>query len=268
VTTDIAALKTRLKATWEAGDFGQIAQYSQSAADEFVVRRKLRPWQKVLDVACGTGNLAIPAAKAGAVVTGSDIASNLVAQARARARAEGVQAQFEEGDAEQMAYADGSFDVVLTQFGAMFAPRPERAAAEMIRVCRPGGEIAMGNWTPNGFIGQMFLIKAFHVPPPPGMAPPVLWGDEGTVRERLHGVTQLRLRRFIAVLHYPYSVPDLVEFYRQFFGPTKNAFAALDTKGQAALRRDLEDLWARNNTATDGGTRVEAEYLEVSCIRE
>jgi hypothetical protein len=127
----------------------------------------------------------------------------------------------------------------------------------------------MGNWTPDGFIGQMFLVNAFHAPPPPGMQPPALWGDEATVRERLReGVTRLRLTRRVAVLHYPYSVPDLVEFYRQFFGPTQNAFAALDAGGQAALRRDLEGLWARNNTATDGTTRVEAEYLEVSCIRQ
>jgi ubiquinone/menaquinone biosynthesis C-methylase UbiE len=157
---------------------------------------------RVLDVACGTGNLAIPAAHAGAIVTGVDIATNLIEQARVRALREGVKVQFDEGDAEKLAYLDACFDLVVSMYGAMFAPRPERAAAELVRVCRPGGQIAMANWTPRGFIGQMFKVTATHVPLPPGMPGPVLWGDETIVRERLReGVAELKLTPVLGPVH-------------------------------------------------------------------
>ena len=149
--SDMEALKARLKATWMAGDFGQIAKASEIAAEQFIARCAIKPGMRVLDVACGTGNLAIPAAKAGALVTGADIATNLLEEARARAEREGVTAQFDEGDADQLAYPDVSFDLVVSMFGAMFAPRPERVSAELVRVCRQGGRIVMANWTPHGF---------------------------------------------------------------------------------------------------------------------
>jgi hypothetical protein len=150
----------------------------------------------------------------------------------------------------------------------MFAPRPERAAAELVRVCRPGGQIAMANWTPRGFIGQMFKVTATHVPLPPGMPGPVLWGDETIVRERLReGVAELKLTPVLVRIKYPFSVPDTVEFHRTYFGPTQRAFAALPEDKQPALRRDMENLWAQHNRATDGTTDVEAEYLEVLATR-
>ncbi len=265
---EMEALKAKLKATWMAGDFDKIAQAYAPGAAEFIARLELKPGTRVLDVACGSGNLSFPAARAGCIVTGVDIATNLIETARARAQAEGLEITFDEGDAEALPYADASFDVVVTMFGAMFAPRPELVAAELKRVCRVGGRIAMANWTPGGFIGQMFKIAASHVPPPPNMPSPVRWGDEETVRERLRdGIADLRLTRRVMPFNFAISPPEVVEFYRAWYGPTQRAFAALDDNGQAALRRDLERLWAEHNRATDGSTRVEAEYLEVVAVR-
>lgn len=264
----IEPLKERLKATWMAGDFGQLAKVLEGCAEEFVGRLALSPGTRVLDVACGSGNLAIPAARAGAVVTGVDIATNLIAQARERAKSEGLTIKFDEGDAEQLPYGDGSFDVVVTMFGAMFAPRPELAATELVRVCKPGGRIAMGNWTPSGFAGQMFKINAKHVAPPPNMPSPVKWGDEETVRERLKdGVTNLQMARRNCVFKFPFPPAEVVEFFRTYFGPTKNSFASLDDAGQAALRSDLVQLWSQANKAGDNTTLVDSEYLEVTAMR-
>ena len=266
--TEMEALKTKLKSMWMAGDFGQIAKQLETGAQEFIDRLALKPGDRVLDVACGSGNTAIPAARAGAVVIGVDIATNLLEQGRARAAAEGLTIQFDEGDAESLAYDDASFDVVVTMFGAMFAPRPELVAKELVRVCRPGGRIAMGNWTPEGHIGQMFKATGKHVPPPPTMPSPIKWGDEATVRERLQpGIADLKLTRRMARFQFPLSPADVVEHFRMYYGPTQRAFEALDSEKQAALRKDLEQLWSDNNRATDGTTDLEGEYLEVVATR-
>ena len=264
MTPELEALKTKLRATWSAGDFSQIAKAYTRGAAEFVERLNVKPGMTFLDVACGDGNLAIPAAHLGATVTGMDLAPLMVQQARERAQREGVRAQFDEGDAEALQYEDNSFDVVATIFGAMFAPRPELVAAELLRVCKPGGKIAMANWTPGGFVGQMFKATAAHVPPPPGMPSPVQWGIEEKVRERLGaGVSALETNLRFAVFEFPISPADVVEHFRLYYGPTQKAFAALDEQGQAALRADLEKLWSDNNRATDGTTEVLSEYLEV-----
>ncbi|HEX8736811.1 MAG TPA: class I SAM-dependent methyltransferase [Pyrinomonadaceae bacterium] len=268
MTPEIQVLKAKLKSTWVSGDFGKIAESFTGGAAEFVERLNLKPETRVLDVACGSGNQSIPAARAGAKVTGVDIAPNLIEQARKWAENENLKIQFDEGDAENLSYADGEFDVVMTMFGAMFAPRPERVSAELMRVCRPGGVIAMANWTPAGFVGQMFKIVGKHVPPPQNMPSPLLWGDEKTVRERLgEGVSEINFERRLISLTFPLDVPETIEFWRSFYGPTHKAFAALDEKGQAALRDDLEKLWAENNLSGDGTTRVEAEYLEITAAR-
>ena len=268
LSPDLAALKAKMKAVWSAGDFGKIAEIIQDGAAEFVDRLDLKHGETLLDVACGTGNTAIPAALKGAIVTGIDIAPNLVKQARARATVEGVECTFEEGDAEAMPYADASFDTVITMFGAMFAPRPDKTAAELIRVCRPGGRIVMANWTPSSFTGLMFKTGANHVPPPPGVPPPVLWGDEETVKQRLSdGISDLRMVRTPISFTFPFGPAEVVDYFREYFGPTKMAFAALDEDGQAALRKDLVDLWTEHNHATDGTSDVESEYLEVTAIR-
>ncbi len=268
INPEMESLKTRLKAMWMTGDFGQVAKHIETGAEEFIARLALQPGASVLDVACGSGNLAIPAARLGAIVTGVDIATNLLEQARARAESESLTIQFDEGDAENLPYADAAFDTVVSMFGAMFAPRPELVAAELVRVCRPGGRIAMANWTPEGFIGQMFKISGKHVPPPPNMPSPLKWGDEETVRERLRdGFADLQLTRQMCPFIYPFPPAEVVESFRTYYGPTQRAFDALDTNGQAALRSDLERLWAEHNQATDNTTYVEGEYLEIIATR-
>lgn len=265
---DIAALKARMRETWSAGDFGVIARYTFRCGENFVGGLKLAPGMRVLDVACGTGNSAIPAARAGASVTGVDIAANLLEQARMRAAREGLKVEFQEGDAEQLAFSEGAFDAVITMFGAMFAPRPERVAAELLRVCRPGGIIAMANWTPASHPAKMFAATARHAPPPPGVPPPVLWGDEDTVRQRFGaGVTAIRCKRQSCLFDFPFPPAEVVQLFRQYFGPTQAAFSRLDPSGQAALAADLEQVFAEENQRQNGTTRVSGEYLEVIAVR-
>src|ERR1041385_1598888 len=264
---DFNQLKTRLKSTWMTGDYDVFARYMEKDAETFYHRLGIQPGTRLLDVACGAGMLALIAARAGAVGTGCDIAANWLEKARTRAAAEGLKITFEEGDAEALPYEDGQFDVVTTMFGAMFAPRPELVAAELTRVCRPGGTIVMANWTPSGFIGQMFKTIARHIAPS-GMPSPVLWGDEATVRERLHeGVADLKLRRRMYHFEYPFSPDAVVEFFRVNYGPMTRAFASLDSNGQKVLRSELVRLWAEHNTASGDTTKVDGEYLEVIATR-
>jgi SAM-dependent methyltransferase len=268
VPPDIDELKQKMRTTWMAGDFGKVAEHSAREAGEFVARLNIPAGAKVLDVACGTGNLSIPAALGGAQVVGADIALNLLEQARERAAAAGVVARFEEGDAEHLSYADGEFDVVMSMFGAIFAPRPELVAAELLRVCRPGGTIAMANWTREGFVGQTFGLTGRYAPPPPGIASPLLWGDEAVVKQRLgSGTSDIRLTRREAVLEYPFPPEGVVAFFREYFGPTSATFARLDASGQAALAADLEKIWRERNQLDGDRTRVSAEYLEVVALR-
>jgi SAM-dependent methyltransferase len=262
------ALKGKLRGMWIAGDFGEIAKSIETGAEEFVARLDLARGARVLDVACGTGNLSIPAAHAGANVTGIDIAPNLIEQAQARAADERLEARFDVGDAEALPYDDESFDVVMTMFGAMFAPRPDVTAAELIRVTKPGGVIAMANWTPDAFTGQMFKTGGKHVPPPPGMPSPLMWGTEDAVRERFaEGISDLQMISRKITFTYPFGPVEVVEHFRKYFGPTQKAFESLDADGQNALRSDLEALWTEHNQATDGTTQVESEYLEVRATR-
>jgi len=259
-----------MRATWMAGDFGVVAKTVAAEAEAFVGRLGVAPGVRALDVACGTGNSALPLARLGAVVTGVDIASNLLEQARERAAKEGLAIQFDEGDAEQLTYADASFDVVVSMFGAMFAPRPELVATEFARVLKPGGLLAMANWSPTSFAGQMFKVGARHVPPPPGLAPPVLWGDDATVRARLAGnFTEIQTTPVPLPFDLPLSPAGAVTFFRTYFGPTKVAFSRLDPAGQAAFAADLEALWAGANQASDPAhhTLVKNEYLQVTAVR-
>ena len=268
MSPDLEALKTKLRATWIAGDFGEIAKTYATGAEEFVHGLNLQPGMRVLDVACGTGNLALPAARLGAVVTGVDIAPNLIEQARENAKREGLNVQFDEGDAENLPYEDASFDAVITMFGAMFTPRPELTAAELKRVVRPGGLIAMANWTPTGFIGQMFKIVGSHVSPPPNMPSPLMWGSEEVVRERLgEGVSDLQTSRHSVNFVLPFGPAEAVEQFLVYYGPTNKAYNSLDENGKAAFRRDLEQHWAKYNRATDGTTDVPSEYLKVVAVR-
>jgi len=262
--TNIDALKAQLKATWMDGNYDYFSRFMESSAVEFLDRLDVPTRARFLDVACGSGQLGLIAARRGARVTGVDIASNLIAAARGRAAADGIDASFDEGDAEELPYADASFDVVATLYGAMFAPRPDRVAAEMLRVTKPGGTIAMANWTKEGFVGAMFKTFARFIAPS-GMPAPVLWGDEATVRERFGaGLSNLRMTRVTYRFRYPFPPDGVVEFFREHYGPATRAFAALDADNRETLRAALVYLWASQNQAVEPGrTIVDAEYLEV-----
>jgi len=264
----VEALKDMMRSTWMAGDFGQIAKYSAPEAEAFVQRLPIEPGMRVVDVGCGTGNLAIPAARRGAEVTGVDIASNLLEQARQRAGEERLTITFEEGDAEQLPYPDGQFDLVMSMFGAMFAPRPDRVAAELLRVCRKGGTIAMANWTPDGFAAKLFAMNARYLPPPPGVPPPVSWGDEATLRQRFGSeVSSLKMERMPFTMRFPFPPRETVQFFREYFGPTRVAYSILQGAMRAAFMQELETLWEERNQAEDGTTFVPNEYLQVVAIK-
>jgi SAM-dependent methyltransferase len=259
-----------MRSTWMAGDFGVVAKTIAGSGASFIDRLAPAAGAHVLDVACGTGNLAVPAARFGCIVTGVDIAPNLLVQARERAAAEGLTITFDEGDAEQLPYADASFDIVVTMFGAMFAPRPELVASELARVLKPGGRLAMANWNPASFTGKMFRLGAQHVPPPHGVAPPVLWGDFDTVRDRLSPhFTSIETELIPVDFELPYPPAGAVDFFRKYFGPTQIAFSKLDAAGQTAFAADLEELWSSHNTADNPATHtlVPNEYLQVTAIR-
>ncbi|HYO79943.1 MAG TPA: class I SAM-dependent methyltransferase [Bryobacteraceae bacterium] len=264
VPPEMGALKARLKAMWESGDYGVFAKYLEKGALEFFDRITITPGTRLLDIACGAGQLTIPAARRGVHVTGVDLAANLVEQARTRARDEGLDIQIDQGDAEVLPYPDASFDVVMSLIGSMFAPRPDLVASEMIRVCKPGGRIIMGNWTPEGHVGQMFKVIARHVPPHPLVPSPLLWGDEATCRQRLAtGLSDLKTARRMYPFEYPFEPAKVVDLFIEYYGPTNRAYASLNEDARKALHEDLSALWTRNNVATDTSTRVLGEYLEV-----
>lgn len=264
---ELEQLKARLKVTWMTGDYDLFSRFMETDANVFFRRLGLGAGTRLLDVGCGSGQLALIAARAGAVVTGCDISTNWLEQARTRAAAEGLEIAFDEGDAESLPYEDAQFDAVVSLVGAMFAPRPELVASELTRVCRSGGVIAMANWTPEGFIGQMFKAISKHIAPS-GMPAPVLWGEEGVVRKRFsEGIADLKFATRIYHFDYPFSPKAVVDFYRTNYGPVSRAFASLDEIGQRKLHNDLADLWSSNNKALDGATKVDAEYLEVIARR-
>jgi len=261
-------LAARVRATWTSGDFGRIARGYELGAAQFITRLGLEQGERVLDVATGTGNLAIPAARTGALVTGVDIAPNLITQAKARAAAEGLTIRLDVGDAESLGYDDHEFDTAVSMFGAMFAARSERAASELLRVVRPGGRIAMANWTPTSFIGEMLKTTSRYSAPAAGVPSPLLWGTEDCVAERLgSGLSSLMLTRRIITFEFSLDPASVVNEFIQWYGPTLRAWSSLDETGKRALRRELEALWTDHNRADDGTTRVQSEYLEVMGVR-
>ena len=269
-TPDILRIKEAMRNTWMAGDFGVIARTIEGAADEFAVSLDLIPGMRVLDVATGTGNVAVPLARVGCIVTGVDIAPNLLEQARERAAADDLAITFDEGDAEQLPYADASFDVITTMFGAMFAPRPERVAAEFARVLKPGGLLAMANWNPASFVGALFRATSPHVPPPPGVPSAMLWGDDATVNQRLAAeFTDIQTEIVPIDFDLPMPPAGAADLFRTFYGPTKMAFSKLDEAGQAALAADLEATWIAATVAPDPATHtlVPHQYMKVTARR-
>jgi len=265
--TDLDALKARLKSTWMTGDYDIFSRYLEPDAHLFFRRLGVKPGQRLLDVGCGAGQLALIAARAGAQATGCDIATNWLERARERASKEHLPVSFDEGDAEALPYGDAQFDIVTSLVGAMFAPRPDRVAAEMTRVCKPGGKITMANWTAQGFVGQMFKIISRYIAPN-GMPSPVLWGDQATVHQRFsQGVLDLRCTYRFYQFEYPFPPEIVVDFFREHYGPMSKAFAALNPDGQAQLKAELVALWTKHNRAAGRGTLVDSEYLEIIAVR-
>ena len=252
--------------TWSTGDYGRVAAGFTPGAADFVRRLQLAPGERVLDVACGTGNLTLPAARAGAHVTGLDIVPALLAHTRLAADAQALQVQLDEGDCTAMPYADASFDTVLSMFGAMFATPAQAAADELLRVARPGGRIAMANWTPEGFIGDMLRTIVSRMAQPaarPGTPSPIDWGRESVVAERFAGAQRVTTTRRTMPMAWPASPEEVAALFREYYGPAVLAFAALDAQEARSLESDLATLWRRHNLGTTGATYVEAEYLEV-----
>jgi ubiquinone/menaquinone biosynthesis C-methylase UbiE len=262
------------KDLWEKGDFTRIADTMRESGEEVIASLGVGPGLAMLDLGCGDGTTALPAARAGAAVLGVDIASNLVAAGRARAAAAGLaNLRFEEGDASNLAeLPDGRFDLVLSMFGAMFAPRPFDVAREMVRVTRPGGRIVMGNWIPGDptLIARILKISAAYTPPPPeGFVSPVTWGMEENVRERFAaaGVAweAVGFERRTWLFRHPGPPAEFLDLFRRYYGPTMNAFDAATRDGRdEALYGELADLFAAQNRAGPNRTEIPATYLEVT----
>ena len=266
-TPDLAVVKQVQQHIWSEGDFAVIATILQGVSENLAEAADLLPDEQVLDVACGSGNTAIAAARRFTVVTGVDYVPSLLERGRERAAAEGVKIDFREGDAEALPFEDASFDVVLSSFGTMFAPDQRQAAAELLRTCRPGGRIAMTNWTPDGFVGQMFKVVGSHAPPPVKLDPPPLWGTEARVRELFgDGIASLQANERECTLRFR-STQHYLDYYRTYFGPMKMAYARVGAEGEQALTDDLTALVARLNRAGDRAVVVPSAYLEVVAVR-
>jgi SAM-dependent methyltransferase len=264
-TVDLGAIKRGQQAMWASGDFGVIATLIHVVAERLADSADLVAGSRVLDVAGGTGNAAIAAARLGCAVTCTDYVPALLERGRERARAERLDIQFEPADAEALPYDDGAFDAVLSVFGAMFAPDQPRAAAELVRVARPGGVIGLASWTPEGFLGEWFRATAAHVPPPAGVASPLRWGSEAGVAELLgDGVSSVRARRRTFTWRFR-NAAEFVDTLRSWYGPTVKAFAA--AADPEALERDLIALVERSARPREGAIAVPAEYLEVVAVR-
>lgn len=257
---DLATLKTRQQAAWSAGDYAVIGTTLQIVGETLCEALDLRAGQKVLDVAAGNGNATLAAARRWCEVVSTDYVPALLERGRARASAEGLDVRFEQADAENLPYPDASFDAVLSTYGVMFTPNQEKAAAELARVCRPGGKIGLANWTPGSFVGQIFKVLASYIPPAAGVSSPMLWGTEERLRQLFPGHrVQATPRQFV----FRYRSPrHWLDTFRTYYGPMHKAFAALDGAKQQALGEDLAALAARLNRADDSLV-LPADYLEV-----
>jgi SAM-dependent methyltransferase len=265
---DMQALREAGQKTWSEGDFAVVAAIVVMASEELVEALEVIPGERVLDVACGSGNAAIAASRRSwGNVVGVDFVPALLERGRERAAAERLDVEFVEGDAVELPFGDGEFDVVASVFGAMFAPDQKQAAAELLRACRSGGRIGMANWVPDSPVSQLFAIVSKHVPPPPGFTPPVLWGTEDHVRELFgDGVTDLRFERKASRQAFR-SMDHYLEIFRNYFGPIKLAFDRVGPEGEAALEADLREQLEKCNTAGDRAFVLEPEYLQVLATR-
>jgi SAM-dependent methyltransferase len=264
---DLAAVKQRQQAAWASGDFAVIGTTLQIVGETLCEAVDLRAGERVLDVAAGNGNATLAAARRFAEVTSTDYVPALLERGRARAEAERLPVTFREADAEDLPFPDASFDVVLSTYGVMFTPDQDRAAAEMARVCRPGGRIGLANWTPGGFIGELFKVIGRYVPPPAGLRSPALWGTKERLDE-LFGRKASSITTTRRDFNFRYrSAAHWVELFRTFYGPVNRAFLALDPPRQGELEADLLGLLGRFDRGGPAGLVVPSEYLEVVVTR-
>lgn len=259
---------SRSRRIWSAGDYDRISAGFRHEAQAFIERLALRNGERVLDAACGSGNLTIPAARTGAQVTGLDIVPELLDQAGAWAARERVPVKLDAGTVEALPYADASFDRVVSMFGVMFAARPESVVSELARVTRPGGEVALANWTREGFIGAMLAAHVAFAPPPAGVPSTLLWGDEQVMRERFPAhLWEVRFTRRTLTFRYPHSPAGTAELFRGAYGPTVRTFEAIDEDARVRFATRLRELWESRAAAQVIGTIVESEYLEMVATR-
>lgn len=264
---ELQALTEVARDTWSSGDFNEIARSTMPVAEDLVRAADPSAAERVLDIACGSGNAALVAARRFSAVSGIDLAENLIERAKLRAAADGSEIDFRAGDAQALPFPDASFDVVLSAFGVMFAPDQQAAANEALRVCRPGGRIVLANWMPRGFGIDFFGAHARHAPPPEGAPSPLAWGNEEHVRE-LFGdqVSELAVEPRQTVVHLR-SVAHGVELYARYFGPTIRALEKVGPEGAPALKADLAAVVEAHNVATDGSVAMRAEYALVTAVR-
>ena len=259
---DLAAVKQRQHGAWSSGDYAVVGTTLQIVGEQLCEALDLRAGSKVLDVAAGNGNATLAAARRWCDVTSTDYVPALLKRGRERAAADHLMVEFREADAEALPFADGSYDVVVSTFGVMFTPDQDKAAAELARVCRSGGKIGLANWTPQGFIGQLFKTIGGHVAPPAGVKSPALWGTPARLKE-MFGDQASEITAEPRMFVFRYRSPEhWLEIFKSYYGPMLKAFAALDESGQAALRHDLITLLGEFNRADDGTVVVHSEYLE------
>ena len=265
-TPDFAAIKTKQQAAWTAGDYSAVGVTLQIVAENLCEALDLRGGQSVLDVAAGNGACSLAAARRFCDVTSTDYVEDLLDRGMKRAAAEGLPVTFQPADAEALPFADESFDVVTSTFGVMFAPDHMTAAAEMMRVCRPGGKIGLANWTPDSFIGRLFKVLGRYVPPPAGVTPPAMWGEHDYLDTLFADAAKIEAHSRVFNWRYR-SAQHWVDTWRDVYGPVQKAFGALDAAGQQALAQDLLDLIADMNLADDGTMVVPSRYLEIIISR-
>ncbi len=260
---DLAGVKSRQQAAWSTGNYAVVGTTLQIVGESLCEALDLRAGSRVLDVAAGNGNATLAAARRWCEVTSTDYVVDLLAQGKRRAEADGLEVMFQEADAERLPFSGGSFDVVLSTFGVMFTPDQEKAAAEMMRVCRPGGKIGLANWTPESFVGQLFKLLGRFIPPAPGVKSPALWGTRLRVME-LFASRATSIHAESKQFTFRYRTPEQwLEVFRTYYGPVNKAFAALDEGRRAELEREIHVLMAQGNRATDGSLVLPSEYLEI-----
>jgi ubiquinone/menaquinone biosynthesis C-methylase UbiE len=264
---DFEALKTRQHGAWSSGDYALIGATLQIVGEELCEALDLRAGQRVLDVCAGNGNATLAAARRWCNVVSTDYVGALLERGRARAQADGLSVEFREADAEALPFDDASFDAVLSTYGVMFTPDQDRAAAQLLRVCKHGGKIGLANWTPEGFIGQLFKTIGKHLPPPAGAKSPLVWGTEARIKE-IFGASASAIRAERRNFVFRYRSPEhFVEVFKAYYGPVLKAFAALDATNQEALKRDIIALIKSMNRSGDSSMVLPGEYLEIVIVR-